>query len=175
MRSLSRFLFGLLGAGVSLGLPASGFAQGAPANGTVYGDWQLACQATAINETACAIAQTISLSDGNRFLAEVTLQKLTIEDSAERIVMALTTPTNMLLTAQPGYRVGTEEETLPLVWRTCTQQLCTASRVLEPAEVDALRSGVTVVLGYQSAASPEPIIFELSLNGVSAGLDALSQ
>lgn len=152
---------------------SAAFAQTAPANGTQYGDWRLACQATAVNQTSCAIAQTLSTTEQKRFLAEVTLQFLEF-DGENRIIMAVSTPTNMLLPAQPGYRVGKSGETLPLAWRTCNAQFCTASRLLEDTEVSALRNGLSFVLGYQPINQKEPLVFEISLKGVSAGLNALN-
>lgn len=148
-------------------------AQNAPANGTKYGDWRLACQATAVNQTSCAIAQTLTTGEQNTFLAEVTLQIAEIEGNP-RTIMAVSTPTNMLLPAQPGYRVGKSGETLALTWRTCNQQFCSASRLLEESEVSALRSGLSFVLGYHPIASKDPLVFEISLKGVSAGLNALN-
>lgn len=155
--------------GATIAQPQTG-----PENGTVFGDWRLACEATAINQTACAIMQSLSVTETKQFLAEVSLQTATVEDQI-RIIMAMTTPTNMLLPAQSGFRVGDTNETKPLTWRTCNAQFCTASRILEPDDVVAIREGLKMTVGYQPAGSAEPIIFDVSLKGVSAGLDALTQ
>lgn len=152
---------------------STAFAQDAPANGTIIGNWRLACQATAVNQTSCVIAQTLSVGAQNTFLAEVTLRYAEI-DGSDRTIMAVSTPTNMRLSAQPGYRVSDSDETLPLTWRTCTPQICTASRILEESEISALRANPSFVLGYHPMGNPEPLVFEISLDGVSAGLDALS-
>jgi invasion protein IalB len=149
-------------------------AQNATSNGTVFGDWRLSCQATAVNETACSIAQTLTIGEQNNFLVEITLQEALIENT-KKTIMAVSTPTNMNLTAQPGYRVGKAGETRALTWRTCNAKFCTASRLLGDDEVASLRAGTSFVLGYHPIANKEPLVFQISLKGVSAGLNVLAK
>lgn len=167
------FQYGSLASTLFLCITSGVSAQDAATNGTLFGNWRLSCQATAVNQTTCVIAQTLTVGEQNAFLAEVTFQYAEV-DGENKTIMAVSTPTNMLLSARPGYRMTDTEETLPLTWRTCTPQICTASRVLEDSEVDAIRTNQTFVIGYHPIANPEPLVFEISLQGASEGLDALS-
>lgn len=159
-------------AAVLAGLAGPVAAQDAQRNGAAFDDWRLACEATAVNRTICAITQRLTLTGTDAFLAEVRLQLVQV-DGATRVLMAVTTPTDMALPVRPGYRVGEAGETRPLDWRTCTPQVCTASRVLDPAEVEDIRRGTRMILGYQPATQAGAIAFPVSLDGVTAGLAAL--
>lgn len=149
-------------------------AQSTARNGTVFGDWRLSCSAPAVNQTICNISQRLSVEETGEFLAEVSLQPVTIDDQ-EAVVLALSTPTNTLLPMRPGYTMSTSSETLPLEWRTCSTQACLASRVLQPAELSNLKAGRSMILGYQMAGSNSPSTFSVSLNGVTKGLAAIER
>lgn len=159
-------------AALAFGIGQAASAQQAATNGTTFEDWVLVCEAAAVNQTICAITQRLSISESNAFLAEVRLQKLNTNEGP-RILLALTTPTNMVLPVRPGYRIGEGEEALPLDWRTCTPQFCTASRIVDEAELDQIKRAVRMIVGYQPVGSNEPVAFPVSLKGVTAGLNAL--
>jgi invasion protein IalB len=137
-------------------------------NGATFGDWRIACAAETTARTTCALAQTVVARDGGAFLAEIGLNP-----GAGGVVMVLRTPTGTLLPVQPAYRTETGEAR-PLAWQTCTGDFCTALRLLEQAEVDALRRGRSMVVGYHRAGAEAPVAFAVSLAGVTAGLAALA-
>lgn len=137
------------------------------ANGAAFGDWRVACTAETSARTLCALAQTVIAREGGAFLAEIGLNP-----GEGGVVMVLRTPAGTLLPVQPAYRVGTGEAR-PLAWRTCAGDFCTAVRLLEPSEVDALRRGRSMVIGYHRAGEDAPVAFDVSLTGVTAGLAAL--
>lgn len=141
-------------------------------NGATFGAWQLICEATGVNRTVCALRQTLSLQDGGAFVAEVALRRIDTDDGP-RTAIVLSTPTGMFLPATPGMAVDASDETLALEWRSCDARICTASRVLSDTELAALRAGAQLRLGYRPVNQPDPVLFSISLTGVTAGLAAL--
>lgn len=138
------------------------------ANGAVFGDWTVTCTAETTTSTLCALSQTVVTRQGAAFLAEIGLNP-----GPGGVVMVLRTPSGMALPVQPAFRVGTGAP-VPLAWRTCAGDFCTAIAVLEESQLDALRRGRTMLLGYQRLGDP-PATFEVSLSGVTAGLAALGR
>lgn len=141
-------------------------------NGATFGDWQLICEATGVNRTVCALRQTLSFSENGAFVAEVALRRVPSADDT-RTVIVLSTPTGIFLPAAPGMAVDGSDETLPLEWRSCDANICTASRVLSDNEVAALRGGAELRMGYRPVNQSDPVLFSISLTGVTAGLAAL--
>ncbi|ARE41190.1 hypothetical protein RGUI_3049 [Rhodovulum sp. P5] len=171
MTSLKRVLFAGLLAAVPV-LPAA--AQTPVANGASFGDWQVICEAPAMNQTVCAIKQTLTFRETGALLGEVVLREVTVEGE-QRTLMVLNTPTGMFLPITPGYRIDGTEGTLPLQWRTCSDRACSASRLLTADETAALRRGVRMIIGYRPVNREEAVLFNVSLKGVTAGLNALTQ
>lgn len=149
-------------------------AQSSAQNGTIFDDWRLTCRAPAVDQTVCNIFQVLTVTETGDFLAEVSLQPAVVDGEAA-VVLALSTPTDMLLTMRPGYKVGAGSETLPLEWRTCSSSVCLASRVLQKDEVLALKAGSEIVMGYQSVNQAAPLRFSVSLKGVTEGLASMTQ
>ncbi|NRB16387.1 MAG: invasion associated locus B family protein [Rhodobacteraceae bacterium] len=134
----------------------------------------MACRAPAVGQSICNIFQILTATDTGAFLAEISLQPVIIEGESA-VVLGLSTPTDMLLTIRPGYKTEAQSETLPLDWRTCSPEVCLASRVLQPSEVEALQAGQQMIMGYQSAKQATPLRFSVSLKGVTRGLSSMVQ
>lgn len=149
-------------------------AQATAQNGDVFGDWRLACRAPAVGPSICNIFQVLTVTETGEFLAEISLQPAVV-DGENAVVLALSTPTDMLLTIKPGFKIATQSATLPLEWRTCSSDACLASRVLQPDEVLALRAGTQMIMGYQPVKQTEPLRFTVSLKGVTRGLASMKQ
>lgn len=143
-------------------------------DGTKFHDWRLACREFAGEDKFCTIIQQLSETENGEFLAEIALQPA-IAKEQKRVVLAISTPTNMALTIQPGYRRTVSGEVKTLTWRTCSQTSCLASRVLSVEEVTELKKGRSILVGYQLAKDTQPTIFEVSLSGVTAGLSAIGR
>lgn len=146
--------------------------QSAP-NGAQFGAWSLRCVAEGVGETSCALIQRLAQAEGGAFVAEVGLN-LTEVDGASRVLMILLTPDGTALNLRPAYAVDDSETQTALSWRTCAGGLCRAGALLEEAEADALRAGARMVLGWQRFGAAEPVRIAVSLDGVSAGLQALT-
>lgn len=171
MKYQTKFLSVAAAATALLGTVPFAAAQDTP-NGKSFGDWQLICEATGVNRTVCALRQTLSLRDGGAFIAEVALRRVPAEDGM-RTVVVLSTPTGMFLPAAPGMAVDGSDETLSLEWRSCDARVCMASRVLTDDDVAALQRGAQLRLGYRPVTQTDPVLFSISLTGVTAGLAAL--
>lgn len=148
-----------------------GAAQDGPRNGTAFADWTVVCAAEAPEQNVCALAQTLENPETGALLAEIGLNPLGSGDAA-RLVMVLRTPTSMLLSVRPAFRVGAGP-TVPLNWHTCTGDTCSALLTLDDASIRALRRGITMIVGYQPLGQDRPLTFPVSLRGVTAGLRAL--
>lgn len=147
-------------------------AQSAP-NGAKFGDWTLVCKAAGVGETECSLIQRIIKKETSALIAEVRLTTLNSDDG-RKVHMAVFTPEGAELTKRSGYRVDKSTTQVALHWRTCAKKLCRAEAFLDPEQVAALRAGATMWFGYQQFLAKKPVIFPLSLTGVSAGLLALS-
>lgn len=155
---------------LALGVPARLGAQPV-ANGTEFGDWTVVCAAEAVGQTICALAQTLADPADGRLLAEIGLNPIGSGPDA-RLVMVLRTPSSMLLTVRPAFRVGAGP-TVPLNWHTCAGETCSALLTLEPDDIAAMRRGLTMIVGYQPVHLDQPLTFPVSLRGITAGLRAL--
>jgi len=140
-------------------------------NGTIFGDWELNCRATGVDETLCGISQTLTLTETKALIASVTLQEVLVDDQIG-MQLVLNTPTNVRLNVNAGYRFEGESDTRPLNWDTCNQAFCIARYMLEVDEIDVFKRGDKLLFGYQLVDKPEPVTFHVSLNGVTAGLDS---
>lgn len=165
---------------LTLALPFLLTLTGAPAaqaevpNGAAFGDWHVLCTAESSAKTSCALTQGIATKEGNRFLAEIGLNPgLQAEEGA--LVMVLRTPSAMALQVQPGFRIGGPSgEQVDMVWRTCAGDFCTAIQSLDAAAISRLKSANTMIVGYQPMGAEQAVTFNVSLNGVTAGLAALA-
>ena len=61
----------------------------------------------------------------------------------------------------------------PMNWNNCTERQCVAVQPLDPIQIDRLRRGLRMFIGYQSVREQQPTVFEVSLVGVTDGLAAL--
>ncbi|MBL4917154.1 invasion associated locus B family protein [Szabonella alba] len=163
----------LLPAGVVAAFAFAAPLQAEVANGTVFGDWRVACTAATSTRTSCALTQTLANREGNTFLAEIGLNVARNEGDAA-VVMVLRTPSSMALAMQPGVLIDGRDEQLAMTWRTCAGDFCTALVQLDEAAIADLRAAASMVVGYQGINAAEPTSFAVSLQGVTAGLTALS-
>lgn len=137
-----------------------------------YGDWTLQCEEHTAESRECWLVQILRRADDQRFLAEIRLG-LSRSDDGTRHVMVMRTPTGILLTARPAFRVDNDMTDTPMTWNNCTERQCVAVQTLDPTDVDRLRRGLQMAIGYQQVRERQPTVFEVSLVGVTNGLAAL--
>jgi invasion protein IalB len=147
-------------------------AQSAP-NGAKFGNWTLVCKAAGVGKTDCALIQRIIKKDSGALISEIRLSSVKT-DNGRKVHMVVFTPGGPELTKRAGYRVDKSTQVVALHWRTCAQKLCRAEAYLSAEQTAALKAGANMVFGYQQFRVEKPILFPLSLTGVSAGLLALS-
>lgn len=139
-----------------------------------FDNWRLACRATGVNETSCRLVQTLLREDDRRFLAEISLAAVSIADETQHRLV-LRTPTRMLLSQPPAFRIGDAAAETQMAWRTCGPRACVATLTLTDEQVRDLRESLQMVVGYRVVGQPQNTVIEASLLGVTAGLDALSE
>lgn len=154
-----------------LGLAGAAGAQ--VAVGT-FGDWTLRCTATGIGQTSCNLNQTVISNPGRSLMADVELSRMVVSN-APRALLVVYTPQNLSLTVPASYTVDGAGERVELSWRTCNDGTCRAAVLLTPQQEAALKAGGRMLLSYRPIGANESIAFPVSLSGVTAGLNALSQ
>lgn len=157
-----------------VGLHAIDPAQAEVANGAQFGDWTVACTAETTQRTVCALTQVVVAADTGAFLAEIGLNPIRDPEGVASVLVVLRTPSATLLPISPALRVG-EEDAIEMTWRTCAGDFCTALSQLDPATIESMRRGRDMLLGYQRVADAQPVTFRVSLAGVTAGLNALTE
>jgi len=143
-------------------------------NGQQFDNWRIECRATGVNETACRILQTLVRQDDRRFIAEISLAVVSVSGETQNRLV-LRTPTGMLLTQKPAFRAGDAGVETQMAWRTCGPQACVATVNLSDEQIEALKGSLQMVVAYSVVGQPQPTVIEVSLLGVTAGLDALSR
>lgn len=151
--------------------PQQARAQPDVVNGQQFRDWTLACRATAINRTSCVIKQLLVEAETTRFLAEVAFSVASGEEA--ETVLVVRVPTEVLLLRQAVMRIDDAPEPVPLRWQSCDKVLCTATVILDEDSETRLRRGLTATIGYQRLEEAEPTVFDVSLLGVTRGLDTI--
>lgn len=163
-------VFMLFMAAFGASTPAQAQTEG---DGSQFGDWTIVCADGAEDIRNCWLGQVLQRQEDGQFLAEIRL-RLANEGSENRYLMVLHTPTGILLTERAAYRVAdVGDSDAPLLWHNCTERRCIALRSLQQDEVERLRGGLRMVVGYQRVQEAQPTVFEVSLMGVTAGLAAL--
>lgn len=143
------------------------------ANGTRFGQWMVSCEALAVNETACVLAQRLSRSSDGAFLAEM-LAFASADGS--RLFLGARVPNGVYL--PHGFAVkpaqGEADETR-FVWQSCSRDLCEAMIEVSADELAALEDAEGgLIAGFRPGLLAQPVVFSLSLAGASEGLAALT-
>ena len=160
-----------------LGGAVPGTAQQAPiANGTVFGAFTLQCEAETVQSVTCALVQTIVAAEDKRFLAELGVNLGAVGGGAtapQPLTLVVRTPAAMRLAVPPAYLLAEGTQETPVPWLTCAGEFCLAALVLDESAVTALRAAPKLTLGYLPLDARDPVSFDIALDGLSAGLQAL--
>lgn len=151
----------------------TGAAQDAPppvANGARIGAWTVTCEAVAVGQTACVLSQRLVRSADNAFLAE--LLAFRSADGA-RTFLAARVPNGVFFPSGFALRPEESEAQRDFVWQSCSRDLCEALLEIDPEALDELEAAEALLAGYRPALTAEPLVFRLSLEGATEGLDAL--
>lgn len=147
-------------------------AQERVANGARFGEWTVLCEAVAVGETTCYLAQQIVRLDTN-----VPLAALLVVPAAEGEgqFLSVRIPQPVWLAAAMALRLPGQETDLALVWQTCSAQQCEALIPLSAEQITTLDVAEPALVGYRAAPGEEALVFQTSFAGLAEGLAALSR
>ena len=146
----------------ALGLAAVLATTSPPAAQSGGGDWQLMRLAQ-----GCAAVQTVL---GRRTGAE--LARLVLSPAAQGgALVLLQVPNGADLAEGPAYR-HPGGPAVVLEWQHCDAERCTASGPVTAAELDRLRRGREMQLGYRPLPESRPLNLTISLMGLTRSLAA---
>jgi len=140
------------------------------ANGQRFGAWTVTCEALAVNETACVLSQTLVQTEGNTFLAEI-LAFWSGDGTSS--YLAARVPNGVYFPSGFAFKPEDSEERQTFVWQSCSQELCEALIEIDAARLKELEAGAPVFAGYRPRLGADPMVFQLNLDGIGEGMDAL--
>lgn len=184
MQFFSRFLVALA---LVLALPASAQTSTdsdtavAPAvpeaatvvNGQKFGAWSVSCIAIAVGKTDCTLTQRVLRAVDKAFVADIvaTRNPEGVSFLIARVPVGVYLPTGFAMREAES---DDEGAVLQFTWQTCNREFCEAALQLEADQAQALSAEENaMVAAFRPSAQTEPFLFQFSLNGMAAGLDAV--
>ncbi|MES9870954.1 MAG: invasion associated locus B family protein [Sedimenticola sp.] len=147
-------------------LPA--VATSAPKPGDRFGNWIYECE-TRDQKEVCAITQTITIKENQARVLKLTLGKLGKEN---RLVLAALLPLGIYLPAGVAGKVDGANQ-FPITLRTCTQHGCEAVIQVDDHLRWKMKAGKELIIGFVTRPGTGTFTIPVSLEGTTAGLDAL--
>ncbi|MCC6007579.1 MAG: invasion associated locus B family protein [Rhodobacteraceae bacterium] len=161
-----------MAAAVLAGLVATPVSAERLQNGARFGDWTVACEAVAVNETICVLSQRLVAREGERFLTEL----LAFNDTEEPVAyLAARVPLGVYFPAGFSMRPEGGDTALDFEWQSCGEDLCEALLVLDADALAALEQGPAAIAGYVPRTGAEALVFRIGTEGLSGGLVALAR
>lgn len=152
--------------------PTAAVADPRLVNGARFAAWAVACEAIAVNETACILTQKLIAKADNRFLAEMVLVRPKGESRlilAARVPIGVHFPSGFVMKPEKG------EERSAFVWQSCNRDVCEAAIELSAEKLAELETGGGATAGYRPNARSEPVVFRIAFDGARQGLDSLQR
>ncbi len=146
-------------------------AHAKPADGDRFGGWVYECEALSASKTVCAFTYTVVTEDGASRILKLSFGKLGQKD--EFVLVALL-PLGIYLPAGVHGKID-NGETFELVMRTCTTLGCEAMILVDPKLRWKMKAGKDLFIEFTARPGAKPITLPVSLNGISAGLDAMGE
>lgn len=159
----------MLRALVLLGMVAAPAAADSPAPRSVHGDWVLIA-----GGGICQLRNTrVSARSGAVLLEMVLLPSV---DGSVGALAGLRVPVGVNLRDGIAWRhAARPDQAVALAWQHCDAELCLAAGAISEAELDRLRRGNRIEVGFRPLPGADPVRMEVSLRGVTAGLRALER
>lgn len=152
--------------------PAAAPSEPRLVNGARFGQWAVACEAIAVNETACILTQKLIAKADNRFLAEMVLVR---PKGESRLILAARVPLGVHFPSGFVMKPEKSEERSPFVWQSCNREICEAAIELSAEKLAELEKTGGATAGYRPNARSEPVVFRIAFEGAGQGLDSLQR
>lgn len=142
-------------------------------NGQQFGAWTVNCVAVAVGQTNCLLTQRILRSSDGAFIADV----ITTENSDGGTFLIARVPLGVFLPGGFAMREAESEDREDLLqfdWQLCNTEVCEALLAVDAETVETLSAeDNSMIAAFRPNAQSEPFLFQLSLNGMTDGLNAL--
>ena len=136
-----------------------------------FGDWVLLRAAPGV----CQLRHTLLSATSGAVLLEMLLLPPDPAHTDGGALVALRVPLGVSLPDGIAWRhPASPTEAVGLAWQHCDATLCLAAGRISAAELDRLRRGNHVEVGFRPLPDAAPIRMQVSLRGVTAGWQALT-
>lgn len=143
-------------------------AQG-PSPQAVHGDWVLIA-----GDGICQLRHTRISARSGAVLLEMVL--LPPERPGGGALAGLRVPLGVSLRDGIAWRHPSRpDQAIALAWQHCDADLCLAAGAISEGELDRLRRGNRIEVGFRPLPAADPVRMEVSLRGVTAGWRALER
>lgn len=149
--------------------PAAPLPGGAGSLVETYQDWVVACQARN-NLTACAARQVQSDSQTGQHVLTAEFRN----GAGGKLEGALLMPFGLALAQGASLKID-EAAGPALAFSTCLPRGCVIPLSLDAAMTGRLKTAATLHIGAIAAASSQPIALKVSLKGLSAALNRMTE
>ncbi|MBL4872116.1 MAG: invasion associated locus B family protein [Rhodobacteraceae bacterium] len=121
------------------------------------------------SESTCVLAQTVASTDRN-WLATLRIALSNSKTGAPAIIQFLVPPNVHL--ASGLFSTVAPDAPLEATFLRCSVKACEAVMAMDVATLRAWKRGRTAEVRYRPAADMPPVVFDVSLMGLTAGLIA---
>ncbi len=139
-----------------------------------FGDWSLLQGDAGL----CQLRYSLHSAQSGALLLEMILSAPDSPDTAAPLnagaMVALLVPRGASLRDNIAYRHPRQpDRAIGLAWQSCDRELCLAAGPISAEELDRLRQGRFIEVGFVPLPDAMPIRIQVSLRGVTAGWQAL--
>ncbi|MFK7836789.1 MAG: invasion associated locus B family protein [Sulfitobacter sp.] len=144
-------------------------------NGQKFGAWTVSCVAIAVGQTNCTLTQRVLRATDSAFVSDIVAAR----NAEGATFLVARVPVGVFLPTGFAMREAANEDeadVLQFTWQTCNQQICEALVPLDASDVTAFSAeDNAMIAAFRPSAQSEPFVFQVSLNGLAAGLAAIGQ
>ena len=141
-------------------------------NGQKFGAWTVNCVAVAVGQTNCTLTQRILRASDNAFIADL----VAVRDPDAQTYIVARVPVGVSLPAGFAMREAEAEEPMEFTWQVCTREVCEAVLKVEDDLVPVLSADDNAMIAaFKPSTQSDAFVFQFSLSGMQAGLDAISK
>lgn len=101
----------------------------------------------------------------------LTLADVFLRPEETGLLISVRVPLGASLADGPAYRHPGAARAVPLVWQSCNSETCLAQVRVDAAERGRLERGAWIELGFVPVPGARPLVFAVSLAGVTLGLE----